>query len=111
MLCRVIGLNEANESEGRTVGDRLIKSACSIVCTTFAHSPVFRLTGDMFAAIVQGKDYENLDSLMDSLEETKRKNKAENGVIMASGMARYGGGSTVETVFAKAEAMCRKEQE
>ena len=115
VLCRVYGLNEINEAKGKEAGNQRIRDACTVICTTFKHSPVFRVTGDEFAVIAQGHDYECIESLLDSLEENNRANAKSGGVVVAFGMAKYVGTDTVASVFNRADRLCRswpqKEQE
>ena len=35
------------------------------ICKSFAHSPVFRIGGDEFVAILKGQDYENKEELLE----------------------------------------------
>lgn len=110
VLCRVVGLSQVNETRGRDAGDQLIRQACAVICNTFKHSPVFRVAGDEFAAIAQGHDYESIDELLVSLEETNRANRETGGVVIACGMARYDGAASVSSVFERAETLCRSEE-
>lgn len=105
-LCRVPDLEKVNREQGKEAGNQLIRDACAIVCNTFKHSPVFRVAGDQFAAIVQGNDYEAIDELVKGLEEKNRKSAAEGGIVIACGMARYDGSGSVASVFARADAGC-----
>ena len=110
ILCRVEDLAGINEREGRDAGDRVIREACALICETFKHSPVFRVTGDQFAAIAQGHDYENAEDLMRELEQKNHQNRESGGVVMACGMAKYEGEGSVAAVFARAEAWCRRQE-
>ena len=57
-------LKQINDNFGHNCGDVYLQNACSVICKTFVHSPVFRLGGDEFAVILQGEDFENRDALM-----------------------------------------------
>jgi diguanylate cyclase (GGDEF)-like protein len=107
VLCRVNGLAQVNEEKGREEGDKFIREACAVICQTFKHSPVFRVTGDQFAAIAQGHDYEHIDELMTEMEERERVSRENDGVIITCGMARYDGAESVAAVFQRAEANCK----
>ena len=107
VLCRVNGLAQVNEEKGREEGDKFIREACAVICQTFKHSPVFRVTGDQFAAIAQGDDYEHIDELMTEMEEKERESRENDGVIITCGMARYDGAESVTEVFARADAQCK----
>ena len=98
------GLKTINDTMGHQAGDEFIKNGCSIICGIFRHSPVFRVGGDEFAVICQGRDYKNLDLLMTRLEERNSKNQAIGSVVIAGGMARYQGDRRVANVFERADA-------
>lgn len=52
-----------NDSLGHEVGDRYLIRSCHLICNVFKHSPVYRMGGDEFVAILTGEDYENRDEL------------------------------------------------
>jgi len=106
VICRVFGLEWVNEAKGRTAGNQLIREACSVICDTFKHSPVFRVAGDRFAVIALGHDYESIDELLAAMEENNQKNSETGGVVVSCGMARYDGSGSVASVFERAEALC-----
>jgi diguanylate cyclase (GGDEF)-like protein len=56
-------LKSINDQYGHDCGDTYIKSACDLICTVFKHSPVFRIGGDEFCAVLTGVDYERRDEL------------------------------------------------
>ena len=104
-LCRVKDLEQVNETQGREAGDRMLRDACTLICNTFKHSPVFRVAGDQFAAIAQGHDYECADELAEELENRSR----ESAAPIVCGMAKYDGSGSVAAVFARADALCRSQ--
>ena len=53
-----------NDTFGHEKGNIAIKKLCFIVCHVFEHSPVFRIGGDDFAAILADSDYKNIKSLV-----------------------------------------------
>ena len=85
----VNGLKEINDTKGHDEGDEYIKSACRLICRNYDHSPVFRIGGDEFTAILEGNDYENRDSLLEAFERSVEENGRDGKVIIASGMAVY----------------------
>ena len=103
-LCRVRDLDHINETQGREAGNRMLREACTFICSTFKHSPVFRVAADEFAAIAQGQDYENADALTEELE---RESHEKNAAVIC-GMAKYDGHGTVSSVFARADALCHQ---
>ncbi len=104
VLCSVNDLKNVNETQGREAGDQLIRDACHIVCNVFKHSPVFRVTGDEFAVLAEGHDYEWIDRLVEKLGEMSD----ENHIAISCGMARYDGMESVASVFARAERLCKE---
>lgn len=50
-------LKRINDKYGHKAGDTYIKGCCKLICDTFKHSPVFRIGGDEFVAILMGGDY------------------------------------------------------
>ena len=61
-------LKEANDTYGHNVGNTLITTSARIIATTFKRSPVFRIGGDEFLAILQGKDLEEYENLIAKFE-------------------------------------------
>ena len=99
-------LKKTNDTLGHSTGDELICSACRLICDTFKHSPVFRIGGDEFTAIMSGQDYENREALIRTIRETSMAHtKQKAGVIIASGMALFDprADHTVADVFKRAD--------
>ena len=87
-------LKQINDNYGHEKGDIFLKNCCNLICQIFDHSPVFRIGGDEFASILQGKDYQNRFSLCEEFDrEVKRiGEKALNPwdkADLASGIAVY----------------------
>ena len=82
-------LKVTNDTLGHEAGDELIKSACAIICKQFKHSPVFRIGGDEFAAILKGSDFENRDALFKEFTAKIDENNKNGGVVVAGGMAVF----------------------
>ena len=83
------GLKQINDTLGHEAGDEYIKSACTLICTQFDHSPVFRIGGDEFVAILKGSDYEKREELEDSFRKTIDENQRNGHVVVSSGLAVY----------------------
>ena len=66
-------LKKINDTYGHEKGDEAIKDLCSRICNTFKHSPVYRIGGDEFAAVLENQDLENRDRLIESFYETCEK--------------------------------------
>ena len=87
-------LKHINDQNGHDKGDIYLKEASSIICEVFAHSPVFRIGGDEFAALLLDKDYQNRDALLKLFDERcSGKRDAETHawkkVDVARGMAIF----------------------
>lgn len=66
-------LKKTNDTFGHEWGDQLIKSASMLICKVFAHSPIFRIGGDEFVAILQNDDYEAKEQLFAQFEEEMKR--------------------------------------
>ena len=65
----VTGLKTVNDIYGHDVGNELLVLCAKYICNTFRHSPVFRVGGDEFVAILDGKDYGVRDDLVNEFVE------------------------------------------
>lgn len=87
-------LKETNDKYGHGVGNRLIVVISHIISDIFKRSPVFRIGGDEFVAILQNRDLENVKELFVQLDtecantfiETEQGNVS---VSIAKGYAKY----------------------
>lgn len=104
----VNGLKQINDNFGHKAGDVLIKSAAMFICHLFRKSPVYRIGGDEFIAILKKDDYNNREELIAEFDE-KLENKmidVGNNVIklsIARGITVYEKGMTYQEVFNKAD--------
>ena len=57
-------LKRINDQFGHKAGDTYIQGCCHIICNVFQHSPVFRIGGDEFVAVLTGADYQKRDTLL-----------------------------------------------
>ena len=113
-VCDINGLKQINDSKGHKAGDDYIKSACSVICNIFKHSPVFRIGGDEFAVILKGSDFDERDGLMCELGRIQEENSKTGDVTIAAGLSVYDEGSDirVQDVFERAdEAMYENKKE
>ena len=83
------GLKIINDTKGHEEGDKYIKDACNLICQHFKHSPVFRIGGDEFVAILKNEDYDNHKELLSCFTEIIRKEKEHEGIIIASGYSDF----------------------
>ena len=90
VLCDLNNLKAINDTYGHRVGDDYIREACRLICHTFVHSPVFRVGGDEFVAVLTENDYKIRRSLLNGFRESVLYNKSEgNMAIVASGLADF----------------------
>ena len=83
------GLKQVNDTHGHDAGDRYIKDACRMICRQFTHSPVYRIGGDEFVAILEGEDYHNRKNLIASFEIQVEENLKSGLAVVASGLAVF----------------------
>lgn len=101
----VNGLKDVNDTLGHETGDKHIIEACRLICTTFKHSPVFRVGGDEFVALLEGSDYENREELLSSFNRCIGENIATDSVVVAAGIADYfpGQDNSYKRIFERAD--------
>ena len=101
----VNGLKQINDREGHEAGDRYIISAFSLITDIFRHSPVFRVGGDEFAAILREGDYEQRRELLELFNRRVDENRASKGVMVAAGCSEYrpGEDGSFRHIFARAD--------
>ncbi|MBQ7144700.1 MAG: diguanylate cyclase [Oscillospiraceae bacterium] len=58
-----------NDRCGHDKGDLYLKRVCAVICETFDHSPVFRIGGDEFVAVLQNTDFQNREELIRRYDE------------------------------------------
>ena len=99
-------LKYVNDNYGHEMGDKYIQRSCKLICTTFKHSPVFRIGGDEFVTLLEGDDYENRDALFAQFNSIIEENLRKGGPVVAGGMSVYHSGidDSYDTVFKQADA-------
>lgn len=111
VVCDVNDLKLVNDTQGHAAGDQYLKDACTIICNVFKHSPVYRIGGDEFVALLRGTDYNAREKLMGLLRSSCQNQ--EDGICIAGGIAEWEPqhDATLATVFARAdEAMYRNKK-
>lgn len=102
-------LKEINDHYGHEHGNTYIVGGCKTVCDVFVHSPIYRIGGDEFIAVLQGTDYEKREALCECLKEQFRQSSENVGAepwerySASVGMSVYKAGDTVESVFKRAD--------
>lgn len=104
------GLKEMNDTYGHDAGDAYIRNACKLICMVYKHSPVFRMGGDEFIAVLKGQDLLYSQKLMYQFYERMEKisqaaEKPEEEISIAAGMAVFheGKDTDVQSVFKRAD--------
>ena len=87
-------LKQINDQNGHDKGDIYLKETAQIICEVFEHSPVFRIGGDEFAALLLENDYENREELLKVFDErcAEKRGKESDAwekVDVARGVAVY----------------------
>ena len=103
VILDVNDLKTVNDREGHAAGDQYLKNACRIICDYFSHSPVFRIGGDEFAVIVQGRDYLDIDDVIGRMAARNDEALRSGGIVIACGMAKRGDDTSVAPVFERAD--------
>lgn len=113
VVCDVNGLKQVNDTQGHNAGDDYIRSACTIICNTFKHSPVFRIGGDEFAVILRGADFAARCELMKQLQVTLQQHKTNGIVLLAAGISVFNPEQDmrVQDVFERADTCMYADKE
>ena len=102
-------LKEINDTYGHENGNAYLVNSCKLICQIFAHSPIFRIGGDEFLAILTGEDLENHYELSCQLKESMDLTKNASfpwkqiSIACGFGIAEYAQGTTIEETFNKAD--------
>jgi diguanylate cyclase (GGDEF)-like protein len=116
MMLDINGLKRVNDNYGHEAGNTYIVNCCKLICTIFKHSPVFRIGGDEFIALLIGEDLRNVEKLLSRFDVRMKEIQEEatcpeERVSVAAGYAVFDEekDQTFEDVFKKAdEAMYQK---
>lgn len=103
------GLKNVNDTYGHDFGDILIADTCKIICHTFKQSPIYRIGGDEFVALLENEDYKNSMQLLSKLQcdidvyNEQPHNKIK--ISVAKGIAVYSESTdfTFQDVFKRAD--------
>ena len=110
ILFDVNNLKKVNDQLGHYAGDEYIKNACKLICIAFKNSPVYRIGGDEFVVLLEGKAFEHreeeLRNFMDEMNSVKDNENIspEERVSIAYGMSVYECGSeTIDDCIKRAD--------
>ena len=96
-------LKRVNDTAGHKAGDKYLRDACRIICGIFKRSPIFRIGGDEFVAVIQGADYECIEELTGRMKDHNTKAIKTDGIVIACGVSVYDGDPNVAQVFERAD--------
>lgn len=100
-------LKYVNDNFGHEKGDELIVAASKYICKHFIHSPIFRVGGDEFVAILDSDDYENRYELVEEFKKYMKLSAKSEDIMdfcIACGLADYGkDGQKFDDIFAVAD--------
>ena len=80
VFCDINNLKDMNDTYGHAAGDEHIKKCFNAMQSVCENSKIFRIGGDEFIILLEGKDFDNRDILVQKLKEIE---------FIASGMAVY----------------------
>ena len=106
LICDLNNLKKINDTHGHHFGDEAIQRTSQMICNIFKHSPVFRIGGDEFAALLSDSDFENRKDLLKELKKESYHNmKGRSGPTVACGVAVYNPETdfSFEDVFKRAD--------
>ncbi len=112
VVCDINGLKMINDTLGHNAGDEYIHESCTMICDIFSHSPVYRVGGDEFTAVLTGRDYENRKMLMHELHRRSAAHIATNDAVVSGGLSEFAPGqdTSVQQVFERADAEMYQEK-
>ena len=110
-------LKHINDEYGHRAGDLYIKGCCHLICEIFCHSPVFRIGGDEFVAILRGQDFDlrlrKVQELRTAFEQAFTKTDQDPWLrySAAVGMAEHASDdNSFELVFKRADKAMYEEK-
>ncbi len=103
VILDVNDLKKVNDTAGHKAGDHYLQDACRIICSIFKRSPIFRIGGDEFVAVIQGADYDCIEELIGKMKDHNTKAILTGGIVIACGMSKYNGDTGVALVFERAD--------
>ena len=82
-------LKETNDTYGHDAGDKLIATAAKVISDIFKRSPVFRIGGDEFLAVLQHRDLKDCEKLFAQFDvecaKARIKGNGEKAISIARG--------------------------
>ncbi len=108
----VNGLKKVNDTRGHQAGDEYLCQSCKMICNVFSHSPVFRIGGDEFAALLTGRDYLRRGELIQELHNISTVHIGTDEAIVSCGLAEYNSEQDhcLRDIFERADAIMYKDK-
>ncbi|MBQ6400632.1 MAG: diguanylate cyclase [Clostridia bacterium] len=111
-------LKKINDEHGHRMGDEYIKGCCHLICEHFKHSPVYRIGGDEFVVLLQGKDFDERHERTSALRRSYREAMAREDAkpwerySAAVGLAELSHEDrTVDLIFKRADKAMYEDKE
>ena len=105
-------LKTVNDTYGHKAGDLYIKGCCGIFSEAFNNSPIYRIGGDEFVAVLTAEDYQNRFTKLDTMNKKFARTEKDNSVdpwlrfSASAGMAEFTSeDKTAEAVFERADRL------
>lgn len=101
-------LKKVNDNHGHQAGNQLLRHASRVICKVFKHSPVYRVGGDEFVAVLEREDYKRRYELICIFDENIAKESFQIedetiNVSVARGVGIYEQGMAFADVSKKAD--------
>lgn len=97
-----------NDTRGHSFGDEAIQRTSRMICEIYKHSPIFRLGGDEFIAVLSGHDYEHREDLLSRFKaESLANRRSRSGPVVSCGMAVFDPqmDHKIDSVYARADKL------
>ncbi len=106
IVCDVNGLKHVNDTLGHAAGDQLIKDASAMLQEYFMHGSVFRIGGDEFVVLMQGKGYDKVDECIDEFNKEVEAHIGTDAVVVSIGHSILTSGDrNLRDIFERADQL------
>ena len=105
-VCDINGLKHVNDTLGHAAGDKLIKDGSALLCEYFTHGAIFRIGGDEFVIILQGKGFDTKDEVIKEFNKKVESNIGTGEVVISLGYSILTeGDEQLNDIFKRADQM------
>ena len=106
VVCDINGLKHVNDTQGHAAGDKLIKDASVMISEYFTHGDVYRIGGDEFVVLMQGKGYDKMQDVIDEFNRKVEDNIDKDEVVVSIGYSSLiEEDEQLHDIFARADSM------